>query len=171
MRFTGGPMNNSWVVLYDVTRNGIGKFPWLIFLVAWIGGDILAGWVIRNPEKRRTTPMLFWFWLIAWNLGWGFGIGGIFSQYLLNRKALESGKYEITEGLVTEFHRQNPWKKGDLELLVVGGNVFRYSKAMLGGGAMRSSAGFDPPLGIGLHVKIYHRKGAIIQMEALRQNT
>lgn len=161
-------MNNSWVVLYDVTRNGIGIFPWLFFFIAWIGGDILAGFSLRNPEERRRASKLLWVWLIAWNLGWGFGTVGVLSQYISNRNALKSGNYEISEGYVTDFHRQIRWKKGDLEHFAVSGKVFQYSSAMLGGAAMRSSDGFNPPLDAGLYVRIYHRKNLILRLEAMR---
>ena len=164
---TDGP-SNSWIVLYDVSRDGIRAFPTLPFLLLWIAGDLAAASSLRTRAARRQAPVLLWIWLLAWNVGWGFAITTQLSWYVRNETALKTGNVKIAEGAVTGFHRQDYSKKGDLEQFTINGELFRYSNAVLGSGGMRSSKGFDPPLQEGLYVKVYYRDGVILKVEARR---
>ena len=126
----------------------------------------MAGIVILKSRNKKTSWVFISVWLAFWILFGTFVFGSIFSQYYSNKRALKLGKYQITEGVISQFHHQDHRIKGDSERFVVSGKNFSYSNENLGGAAMRSSKGFDPPLQNGLYVRIYHRQAIIIRIEA-----
>ena len=150
------------IVLYDVIRDGIGYTPWLL-MIAWATGAVVVGRAFLREPKQRAGAVL---WLTVWvGLG-GFGFGNVVTQYLKNRSALRAGTGQISEGTLQQFHRQTH-AKGSQESFVVGGTQFEYSDSNLGGGGMRSSQGFDPPLENGLYVKVTTRGKVIIRLECM----
>jgi hypothetical protein len=151
-----------WITLYDVSRDGIGIIPWFLAAI-WVAGIVGGGMLLKKSPIARLFLSL---WLVFWLVAGGVGYGNVFYQYAANRRALKAGSCQITEGPIENFHRQNPWKKGDSEKFVVGRHEFSYSSANLGGSGLRSSANFKLPLSNGLYVKIWYRGGIICRLDA-----
>lgn len=150
-----------WITLYDVSRDGIGILPWL-FALFWIAMIVVISLALRNRDNRRIALSI---WLAAWLLMGGFGLGNVFYQYFANIHALKTGACQIVEGPIAGFHPEDHRRKSE-EQLMVGGRMFRYSSSNLGGGGLRSSSAFTPPLRDGLYVKIWYRNDVICRLEA-----
>jgi hypothetical protein len=155
-------VESTWLTQYDVSRDGIGLIPWF-FAAMWLAGICAGGVGFKKTQAGRGFLSV---WLFAWVVMGGVGIGNIFYQYVANYHALRAGSCTIVEGPVINFHRQNPWKKGDSESFSVRGHQFSYSAAMLGGGGLRNSDTFSLPLENGLYVRIWYRRHTICRFDA-----
>lgn len=152
---------NTWITLYDVSRDGIGIAPWAL-LAMWLAGLFAVGVALR------AVPFFRWFlalWLAAWTLMGGFGLGNVFYQYVANIRALKSGSCEVVEGPIRNFHPQVAVGHGNHESFEVGGHEFSYSATNLGSGGLRDSNSFRFPLINGIYVRIWHRDGIICRMD------
>lgn len=162
-------MGSNWVTLYDVSHDGIGVIPWL-FAAMWVVGLCAVGIALRK-NRATATRLFLLLWLVAWAVIGGIGIGNVFYQYAANCHALKTGSCNITEGPIGNFHRQNPFVKGDSERFVVSGHQFEYSSANLGGGGLRSSVSFSLPLVNGLYVRLWYRDSIICRLDARKETS
>ena len=154
----------AWITLFDVSRDGIGLAPWA-FLAMWLAGICAVGCALLTVRFSR---LFLGIWLAFWSIAGGFGLGNVFYQYAANVHALKTGRCATVEGPIREFHPQPPWAKGEYERFVVNGHKFSYSRTNLGGGGLRSSDGFRPPLLDGIWVKVWYRDGAICRLDMRR---
>ena len=157
-------------VIYDILRDGIGAIP-IALATSWLFGALIALWVIVRPpsSSRRPSRLGLAVWLLLWLTFGGIGFGNVFYQHFRCRAAAASGNVQIVEGTVTNYHPEEPGKKGDQETLTVSGQTWTYYSANLGAGGYRGKPSAKALIEIGALVRISNYNGRILKLELLER--
>jgi hypothetical protein len=158
----------SVIVIYDILRDGIGATP-IVMLVLWLVVPFIVLWMMLRPQRRSRSPsgLGLAIWLVLWLGLAGAGLSNVFYQHFRYRSAAASGNVQIFSGVVSEYHPQDPRKKGDMEILTVAGHTWNYSSTSLGSGGYRGEPSAAKMIRVGSLVRIASCNGRIVKLELL----
>lgn len=159
-----------------VTVFAVSAFPpkGIGFVVIGLVLSLVGAVLVFRPKAfealgfRRQTKWLIFNWFVflfavAWTAIASFTI---VSRSLDASEALRSGKCEVVEGRVENFH---PMPRGghDTERFQVDGTPFSYSDYIVSAG-FNNAASHGGPIREGLQVRICHQSGVILRLEVAR---
>lgn len=116
----------------------------------------------KPPSKSRLLPPIC---LTVFCLLWVvLAFTGTLTDYLNLREAIDSGRYEIVEGKVTDFTPGGEWRGHTTESFLVKGKRFEYSWYSVTAGFNQTEP-HGGPVREGLWVRIAHVNGEIARLE------
>jgi hypothetical protein len=160
----------TFKIVFDAAHQGYaaGWFPayGLIFVV--IGALLVFAPQLMQrimpaglqSRSRRIFSWFFFIFALSWTLVTFFGTYGGYSNA---RNALDSGKYSVVEGPVTQFVPM-PYTGHSEESFVVGGKRFSYSDFIVTSG-FHNTASHGGPIRAGLYVRVSYVGNVILRLE------
>ena len=158
--------NLTYHVVFDASSAG-ARYWWfpaagLVFLLigaAWIA--LRRAWAsLARSWLWRAQPYAFTAFALLWTV---LSSSVYFSRYGQIRRALQAKRYEVVEGVVTDFVPM-PASGHALEHFEVNGHRYAYSDYQIRPGFNNTSS-HGGPLREGLHVRIADVNGEIARLE------
>lgn len=121
--------------VFDVIQTGYKN--WQFVSIGFVG-VIVSGTFFAFPKLARFIfsfggvlpyrwSRSYYGWLFAFSIVWTLvSFGGTYSEYLAARNALTSGRYDVVEGVVSDF-KPMPYSGHADERFTVAGQTFSYS--------------------------------------------
>ena len=155
----------DYTVVFDVVQSGYRQW-WFaatgLFVTALILRDLFVRRKILTKIQLNAFRIglgLFLFWTLL-------AFGGTFGDYERLSSALRSGRCQVTEGSVTDFHPK-PYNGGQNEWFVVNGERFKYTDNNVTAG-FNQTASHGGPIRQGIQVRIHHVGDEIARLEVAR---
>jgi hypothetical protein len=111
-------------------------------------------------RSRRVFSWVFFLFAVAWTF---FTFAGTYSGYSSATNALDTGKYSVVEGPVTQFVPM-PYTGHSEESFVVDGKRFSYSDFIVTSG-FHNAASHGGPIRAGLYVRVSYIGNVILRLE------
>jgi hypothetical protein len=153
-------------IVFDAATAGYRDWPWVLLmaglfvaLVIWIIIDGRLG-PRRGGGPRRAFLSISAVFVAAVTAGIAWTS---FRDHAALRAALKTGRYQVVEGLVTDF-RPMPREGHQLESFVIAGRFYSYSDFVRTAG-FNNTASHGGPIREGLYVRIADVNGQIARLE------
>ena len=161
----------DYTIVFEITDEGFKSWSFSAFgLIFVFVGFILVRYHDKIPfqgpkEFRKPFSWFFFIFALLWT---STSFLSTWHDYSSGRKALESGKIELTEGVVYDFVPM-PYEGHASESFKVNGKKFSYSDYRITAGFNNTSS-HGGPIREGLEVKIWHIGNKILKL-GIKTNT
>lgn len=154
--------------VFDIATAGYKSWNFPAFgLVGIAAGALLVARRKHLPgtwAKRPVASAVFaWFFLVFAVLWTAMAFVATYGDYRSLSDAERSGKVQVVEGLVTDFHPM-PASGHAMEKFCVSGTCFEYSDYVVTGGFNNTSS-HGGPIRAGLPVRVSHVGDRIVKLE------
>ena len=154
-------------VVFDLLRSGYKDwwFPafGLIFVAIGLGAVVFR---LRPgpPFQPTLREAIFPYWFLAFAVLWvAVSFASTYSEYASLRRALETGRAEVVEGVVADFTPM-PYSGHTMECFTVGGHTFSYSDYVVTAG-FNTTSSHGGPIRAGLPVRVTFVDATIVRLE------
>ncbi|HEY2891148.1 MAG TPA: hypothetical protein VGJ31_11000 [Dongiaceae bacterium] len=158
----------NWQTVFDLETAGYKSWYWGVWPLAFAAIGVALRWKPaffqtarkKRPLKPRDAGLL----LIVVGLSFAVLIcTETFADFHDLLADLRTGKYQIAEGVVTNFHPM-PYTGHSMETFDVGDAHFKYSDYVVDAG-FNNTASHGGPLRPGLHVRIFYSGSHILKLQ------
>ena len=155
----------AYNVVFDVAQSGYRQWT---FVIVGLGLMALAGRLVtiqrKLPTQLHLAPAHKWFGFLSfWAL---IVLVATFGDYVRLVWDLRTGRCQVTEGIVTDFH-PSPYTARGKDWFTVDGQRFEYADNIATAGFNQTES-HGGPVHQGLQVRIHHVGNEIARLEVAR---